>query len=172
MRKLLPLIDVVIANEEDCGDVLRIRAAETDVHTGCLAVERYPEVARRLIDQFPNVAHVAITLRESLSASHNNWGGMLYDRDRSTALFAPLRDGQYQPYAITNIVDRVGAGDAFAAGLIHALTTPELSPPDVAVRFAVAASCLAHSIVGDFNFSTRTEIEALMAGSVSGRVIR
>jgi 2-dehydro-3-deoxygluconokinase len=137
-----------------------------------MAIEQYPDVARQLINQFPNVARVAITLRESLSASHNRWGGMLYDRDQSEALFAPLRDGQYEPYSITNIVDRVGAGDAFSAGLIFALTTPELSSPEQAIRFAVAASCLAHSVVGDFNFSSRAEIEALMAGASSGRVIR
>ncbi len=172
MRQLLPLVDLVIANEEDCSDVLGIRAEDTDVHAGRLAIDHYPDVARQLIEQFPNVARVAITLRESLSASHNRWGGMLYDRDEAIALFAPRQEETYQPYSITNIVDRVGAGDAFSAGLIFALTTPELGSLDQAIRFAAAASCLAHSIVGDFNFSSRAEIEALMAGAASGRVIR
>ncbi len=172
MRQLLPWIDLVVANEEDCSDVLQIRAGDTDVHSGHLAVDRYPDVARQVIEQFPNVSYVGITLRESLSASHNRWGGMLYDRDQSQALFAPLREGRYEPYSITNIVDRVGAGDSFSAGLIFALTTPKLSSPETAIRFAVAASCLAHSTVGDFNFNTRAEIEALMAGATSGRVIR
>ena len=172
MRQLLPSVDLVIANEEDCSDVLGIRAEDTDVHAGRLAIDHYPDVARQLTDQFPNVARVAITLRESLSASHNRWGGMLYDRDEAIAFFAPRQEETYQPYSITNIVDRVGAGDAFSAGLIFALTTPDFGSLDQAIRFAAAASCLAHSIVGDFNFSSRAEIEALMAGAASGRVIR
>jgi 2-dehydro-3-deoxygluconokinase len=173
MRDILPLIDVLIANEEDCGDVLGIRAVDTDVQAGKLAADRYPDVARQIIGQFPNISLIGITLRESISASHNNWGGMLYDPHEDLAHFAPLDDGgTYRPYAIHNIVDRVGAGDAFAAALIFARTTPELTAPHDAVRFAVAASCLAHSVVGDFNFASRDEIESLMRGSASGRVVR
>ncbi|MCA9170794.1 MAG: sugar kinase [Planctomycetales bacterium] len=172
MRQLLPLVDLVVANEADCSDVLQIRAEGTDVDAGQLSVDRYPQVAEQLIQQFPNVSRVAITLRESHSASHNDWGGMLYERDNSHAYFAPMSDGEYSPYPIKNMVDRVGAGDSFAAGLIFALTTPELSDPHTALQFAVAASCLAHSIEGDFNYSTRGEIEALMGGSTAGRVIR
>jgi len=173
MRGILPFVNVVIANEEDCADVLGIHAADTDVHAGELNTARYPDVARQVVAQFPNVRRVAITLRESLSATHNNWGAMLYDADREQPFFAPLDgDGNYQPYPIRNIVDRVGGGDAFAGGLIFALTTPELAEPQTAVRYAVAASCLKHSIKGDFNFSTRAEVEALMGGSASGRVIR
>jgi 2-dehydro-3-deoxygluconokinase len=176
MRTILPHVDLVVANESDCQDVLGIAADETDVDAGQLAIDRYPQVASRLTDQFPNVSRVAITLRESHSASHNDWGGMLYVREpgqpTGQAYFAPDVDGQYEPYPIRNIVDRVGAGDAFAAGLILASTASELSAPETAVRFAVAASCLAHSIPGDFNYSTRQEIEALMGGSTSGRVIR
>jgi 2-dehydro-3-deoxygluconokinase len=176
MRTILPHVDLVVANESDCQDVLGIAAAETNVDAGQLAIDRYPLVAAQVTDQFPNVSRVAITLRESHSASHNDWGGMLYVRaagqPTGQAYFAPEVDGQYQAYPIRNIVDRVGAGDAFAAGLIFASTVPELSPPETAVRFAVAASCLAHSILGDFNYSTRQEIEALMGGSTSGRVIR
>jgi len=125
------------------------------------------------VEQFPNVSKVAITLRESLSASHNNWGAMLYDAKTDTPSFAPLdADGKYKSYEIKNIVDRVGGGDSFAGGLIFALTTPELSEPQKAIKYAVAASCLKHSIKGDFNFSTRAEVEALMGGSTSGRVVR
>lgn len=83
-----------------------------------------------------------------------------------------MKDGVYQPYEIKNIVDRVGGGDAFGAGLIYALQTPELSQPETAIAFAAASSCLAHSIVGDFNYSSRAEVERLMKGSGSGRVIR
>ena len=173
MRGILPFVDVVIANEEDCADVLGIQAGDTDVQAGTLNTARYPEVARQVVSQFPNVRKVAITLRESLSATHNNWGGMLYDAKRDEAYFAPLDStGNYQPYQITNIVDRVGGGDAFAGGLIFALTTPALSEHQTALKFAVAASCLKHSIHGDFNYSTRAEIESLMGGSSSGRVIR
>ena len=172
MRNLLPLVDVVIANEEDCQDVLSIQAEDTDVDSGQLSVDRYPEVARKVVADFPNLRQVAITLRESISASHNNWGAMLYDVDSDSAYFAPERDGEYEPYEIKNIVDRVGGGDSFAAGLIFALNTPKLAAPELAIQFATAASCLAHSIVGDFNFSSRAEVEALMHGSASGRVIR
>ena len=172
MRELLAYVDVVIGNEEDAGEVLGIHAADTDVHSGKLATDKYPEVARAIVAQFPQVTHVAITLRESISASHNNWGAMLYDSQADRAFYAPTAAGHYQPYAITHIVDRVGGGDAFAAGLIFARLTQELSAPQIAISFAVAASCLAHSISGDFNFSSRTEVEALMRGSASGRVVR
>ncbi len=173
MREILPFVDVVIANEEDCHDVLGIQAGETDVHAGELDTARYPDVARQVTAQFPNVTHVAITLRESYSANHNNWGAMLYDVASDTPHFAPLNnEDNYQPYPIKNIVDRVGGGDSFAGGLIFSLITPELAAPETAIRYAVAASCLKHSIKGDFNFSTRAEVEALMGGSTSGRVVR
>ncbi len=172
MREILPFVDLVVANEEDAAEVLRIRARDTDVQAGRVAVEHYPEVAREIVRQFPNITRVAITLRESISASHNNWGALLYESARDEAFFAPLQDACYEPYQIRNIVDRVGAGDSFAAALIFALTTPELSSPETAVAFAAAASCLAHSIPGDFNYSSRGEVEALMKGSGSGRVIR
>jgi 2-dehydro-3-deoxygluconokinase len=173
MRGLLEFVDVVIANEEDAEQVLGIRAAHTDVEQGQLGVGAYPDVAREIVRQFPQVKLVGITLRESLSASHNNWGAMLYDAASDAPYFAPLDgEGNYRPYAIRNIVDRVGAGDAFAGGLIFALLTPELAGPETALRYAVAASCLKHSIVGDFNYASREEIEALMRGSGSGRVQR
>jgi 2-dehydro-3-deoxygluconokinase len=172
MRQVLPHVDLVIANEEDCAVVLGIHAAKTDVEAGDLQIASYPDVARQVVGQFPSVTKVGITLRESLSASHNNWGAMLYCADEDRAYFAPTEADAYRPYEIKNIVDRVGGGDAFAAGLIYALTTPELRAPQTAVRFATAASCLAHSVVGDFNYSTRTEVEALMRGSGSGRVVR
>lgn len=173
MRTILPWVDMVMANEEDCHAVLGILAGDTDVHSGVLDTSRYPEVARQVVQQFPNIGKVAITLRESISASHNNWGAMLYDAVSDQAFFAPLdRDGNYQSYSIKNIVDRVGGGDAFAGGLIFALITPELSAPQTALDYAVAASCLKHSIQGDVNYSSRSEVEALMGGSVSGRVVR
>ncbi len=173
MRQLMPSIDVVIANEEDADLALGIRAAETNVDSGQLNVAGYEGVAKQIIEEFPNVSKVAITLRESISASHNNWGAMLYDAAARQAYFAPLdSEGRYQPYEIRNIVDRVGAGDSFAGGLIFALNTKELLETETALRYAVAASCLKHSIKGDFNYASRNEIEALMSGSGSGRVQR
>jgi len=172
MRAILPSVDVVIGNEEDAADVLGIHAGGSNVHGGQLAINRYPQVAAEIIRQFPNVGKVAITLRESISASHNNWGAMLYNGATEQAHFAPLTGGSYQPYEIRDIVDRVGGGDSFAAGLVYALNTAELSAPETAIRFAVAASCLAHSVEGDFNYSTRAEVEKLMNGNASGRVVR
>ena len=118
MRQILPYVDVVIANEEDCHDVLGIQAGETDVHKGALDVEKYPDVARKVVDQFPSIQKVAITLRESHSATHNNWGAMLYDSQSDRSYFAPLNANEiYQAYEIKDIVDRVGGGDSFAGGL-------------------------------------------------------
>ncbi|MBL8851228.1 MAG: sugar kinase [Planctomycetaceae bacterium] len=173
MRSMMPYIDVVIANEEDADLSLGIAAKETDVAGGHLHIEGFGDVARTIVQQFPNVSRVAITLRESISASHNNWGALLYDARLDRHWLAPLgADGRYEPYEIRNIVDRVGAGDSFSGGLIYALTTPELSEPEVALRYAVAASCLKHTIIGDFNYASRAEIEGLMSGGGSGRVQR
>lgn len=172
MRRILPNVGVVIANEEDAHDVLGISAENTDVESGKLDAEKYVGVAREIVRQFPNVRMVAITLRESISATHNNWGAMLYDAGKDQAHFAPEHDGEYAPYEIRFIVDRVGGGDSFGAGLVFALNTPELAGPEYAIRFAVASSCLCHSISGDFNYVSRSEVESLMGGSASGRVVR
>ncbi len=171
MSGLLPYIDVVIANEEDMADVLGIEGS--DVHGGVIDADRYVEVAREAVKLFPNVSKVAITLRESLSATHNNWGAMLYDVASDAPHFAPLdADGNYSPYEIKNIIDRVGGGDSFGAGLVFALNSDELSEPSQAIRFAVASSCLCHSIDGDFNYVSCDEVLSLMGGSASGRVVR
>lgn len=173
IRGLLAHADIVIGNEEDADLVLGIRAEGTDVERGRLRADAYADVARQMVRQFPHVRQVGITLRESVSASHNNWGGMLYDSQTDQAVFAPLdSDGLYCPYQIRHIVDRVGGGDAFAAGLIFALSTPELTEASRAVSFAAAASCLKHSIQGDLNLVSRAEVEALMKGHSSGRVKR
>ena len=172
MAQILPYVDVVIANEEDAAIVLDVHATDTDVEAGELAAARYPAVAREIVRRFPNASRVGITLRESISASYNRWGAMLYDAATDEPVFAPVRDGAYRPYEITNIVDRVGAGDAFVAGLIYASSTAGLDAPQEMLAFATSASCLAHSIQGDFNFSSREEVELLMRGSGSGRVVR
>ena len=172
MSDVLTSVDVLIANEQDCEDVLGIQATKTDVEAGCLSIENYPQVAREVRQRFPNIAWVAITLRESISASHNNWGAMLWQASEDTAVFAPTVDGEYSPYAVRSIVDRVGGGDAFAAGLIFAMSSRDYATVKEQLEFAVAASCLAHSIKGDFNYTSREEVDALMKGSASGRVVR
>lgn len=139
---------------------------------GELDLSGYPSVARQIVERFPLVKRVAITLRESLSASHNNWGAMLFEAEGDQAWFAPTVDGRYTPYAIHNIVDRVGAGDSFAGALVYALAEAFPNDPESAVGFAAAASCLAHSIRGDFNLNTFAEVEALRLGDASGRVQR
>ena len=173
MSEIMPFVDVVIGNEEDAQDVFGIKAEGTKVEAGELSIDKYPDVARKLAQRFPNLKKVAITLRESLSATHNNWGAMLYDVQMGKADFAPMIDDKYSPYEIKNIVDRIGGGDSFAAGLIYALTDKELSTNQSdAVNFATSASCLCHSIEGDFNFVTKDEVFALMRGDASGRVRR
>lgn len=173
MESLLPHVQVLIANEEDADHVLGIRAAETDVDAGELNRDGYKEVAEQISLKFPNIRSIAITLRESVSASHNNWGAMLYDVSTRQAFFAPTDStGEYAPYEIHHIIDRVGAGDSFAGALVFAMSTPELSSPEKALQYAVAASCLKHSVLGDFNDVSRAEIEALMKGGGHGRVSR
>lgn len=172
MNDILPYVDLVIANEEDAFDVLGISAGDSNIESGKINADKYTDVAKEIVRQFPNVKKVAITLRESFSATHNNWGAMLYDATTQESHFAPLEDGKYTPYEIKNIIDRVGGGDSFGAALVFALNTPELSNSQDAIRFAVASSCLCHSINGDFNYVSRAEVESLMGGSSSGRVVR
>ncbi len=173
LAQVLPHVDLVIANEEDAADVLDIHAEGTDVASGRINAAAYTRVAQQIVARYPNVSRVAITLRESHSADHNDWGAMLYDAASKQSHFAPLSpSGEYKPYEIRDIVDRVGGGDSFAAGLLFALASSDFSVPGKAIAFAVAASCLKHSIQGDFNYVTRDEIVTLMAGNASGRVQR
>lgn len=173
MTKILPYVDILIGNEEDAEDVLGIKAGQTDVHVGKLDIGQYPEVARQIHELFPQIKKIAITLRQSISASHNNWGAMLYDTENHKACFAPSVEGVYQPYEIRDIVDRIGGGDSFSGSLIFSLQDPSLCKDDqTVVSFAVAASCLCHSIEGDFNFVSKEEVMALAGGDASGRVKR
>ena len=173
MEPLAALADVLIGNEEDAKDVFGIEAEGSSVEDGKLSLEGYKGVASALSRRFPKAKFAATTLRESHSATWNGWGAMLYDCSSATAHFAPLApDGSYRPYEIRHIVDRIGGGDSFAAGLIYALNTPAWSDPARAVAFAVAASCLKHSIPGDYNAVSAAEVEALARGNASGRVSR
>jgi len=159
LRELLPLADLIIGGREDFLAVLEDEAAPATVQ----------ELMSQMARQFPKAQLVAMTQREAVSAHHHFWSGLLYEVAHSTLHQAPSEGGRYE---ISQIVDRLGGGDAFTAGLIFALVTPALSDPATALAFATAASCLAHSIQGDFNFVTRAEVEALMFGDASGRVRR
>ena len=159
MSKLMPYVDVCIANEEDAKDVFGIAASGTDIAAGKLSREGYRSVTEQLCARFGFKA-VAITLRGSISASDNDWAAMLYTGGE--AYFSPT-------YHI-RIVDRVGGGDSFGAGLIYAMLNGK-APQDT-VNFAVAASCLKHSIEHDFDLVSVSEVEALAAGNASGRVQR
>lgn len=159
MDGLMKYVDVCIANEEDASDVFGIKASDTDVTTGKVNHEGYKDVARQLADRF-GFKKVAITLRGSISANDNNWAAMLYT------------DGQYyfsKNYLI-HIVDRVGGGDSFGAGLIYSCISG--FAPQETIEFAVAASCLKHTIEGDLNMVSVDEVKKLAGGDGSGRVQR
>ncbi|MCL2440141.1 MAG: sugar kinase [Treponema sp.] len=159
MSKLMEYVDLCIANEEDAADVFGIKASGSDVTTGKIDPDGYKEVAAAIIKRF-GTKQVAITLRESITANDNNWGAMLN-----------IDNNYYfsKKYAV-HIVDRVGGGDSFGAGLIYA-TLNKMSPQD-SIEFAVAASCLKHTIEGDFNLVSADEVKKLAAGNASGRVQR
>lgn len=159
MTELCKYVDVCIANEEDAHDVFGISAKNTDINSGKLDFEGYKSVASQLKDSF-GFKYVAITLRESISASDNNWSAMLFDG----------KDYCFSKKYAVRIVDRVGGGDSFGGGLIYSL----LNGYDTqkAIEFAVAASCLKHTIEGDFNMVNLSEVTALAEGNGSGRVQR
>jgi 2-dehydro-3-deoxygluconokinase len=157
MGGLMEYVDVCIANEEDAESVFGIRGAE--VTSGQIEHGQYEDVARQLTERF-GFKQVAITLRESFSASHNGWSAMLWTEGRSC--FSRRYD--------ISIVDRVGGGDSFAGGLIYALLRGDGA--EKAINFAVAASCLKHSVSGDYNRVTLEEVETLAKGDASGRVQR
>jgi 2-dehydro-3-deoxygluconokinase len=159
MEKLVKYVDVCIANEEDAEKVFGIKASGTDVSGGKLNHEAYKEVAKQLSDRF-GCKYVAITLRTSISANDNKWAAMLYDGNEYH--FSKSYD--------IHIVDRVGGGDSFGAGLIYGLST-KMNAKDT-LEFAVAASCLKHTVEGDFNLVSVSEVKTLMGGDGTGRVQR
>ena len=160
MRDLVALADLVVANEEDCQKALGIEAS-ADVTAGPLATGTYEELSAEVLRQFPHLRAVAITLRESRGADVNGWSACLRDADGFHA---------GRSFEILDIVDRVGAGDAFAAGLIHAWLAG--MPAGAGLDFAIAAGCLKHSVPGDFNRVSLAEVQRLAAGDASGRVRR
>jgi len=162
MRELLQYCDIAIGNEEDAEKVFGIKAPETDVAAGKVEAEHYRFVCEELARVFPNLKQIAITLRGSFSANHNTWSAILWDAGK--LIFGST-------YDITHIVDRVGGGDSFMGGLIYGLIK---FPADrqKALDFAVAASALKHTIFGDFNLVSVSEVEKLIQGDSSGRVSR
>jgi len=159
MTDLCQYVDVCISNEEDAKDVFGIEAENTDIYGGKLDHEAYKSVAKQLADKF-GFEKVAITLRTSISANDNDWAGMLYDGENYC----------FSKSYHLHIVDRVGGGDSFGTGLIYSLLSGKTSQQ--AIEFAVAASALKHSVEGDFNRVSVSEVEKLAGGDASGRVQR
>lgn len=159
MTRLCQYVDVCISNEEDANDVFGICAENTDVTAGSINTENYKQVAGRLMTEI-GFKQVAITLRESISANDNRWSAMLYDG----------KEFYFSKKYDIHIVDRVGGGDSFGAGLIYAMSKDY--SPQAAIEFAVAASCLKHSVEGDYNLVTVDEVLKLAGGDASGRVQR
>jgi 2-dehydro-3-deoxygluconokinase len=160
MREMMASVDIAIANEEDVQMSLGIQA-HVDVHSGSLDRTQYEQLTLQVLSEFSALKAIAVTLRESFSASHNGWSACLHDRKQFLAS---------RRYDITHIVDRVGGGDSFAAGLIYGFQ--HLSSLQDALEFAVAASCLKHSVPGDFSRASVEEVQALIQGGGSGRVQR
>ena len=160
MSKLVKYVDVLISNEEDCKDVFSIEAENTDINSGVISQKGYEGIGKRLMEKFPNIKYVAFTLRESVSASCNGWSAMLIDGKNVY---------KSKKYTI-DIVDRVGGGDSFGAGLIYGLKN-KLGEQN-AIEFAVAASCIKHTVEGDFNIASVDEVNKLAGGDGSGRVQR
>lgn len=159
MSTLMPYVDLCIANEEDAADVFGIHAGNTDISAGALSHDAYISVAEKLKERF-GFEKVAITLRSSISANDNKWAGMLYDG----------QDVWFSQEYDVHIVDRVGSGDSFGGALIYSLLNNY--EPQKAIDFAVAASCLKHSMEHDFNLVSVAEVASLAAGNASGRVQR
>ncbi len=161
MGELVEYVDYAIGNEEDADKVFGITAEGVDVEAGEVEASAYRSVCEQLMERFSKLKKVAITLRSSVSASHNNWSGVLYDGET-------LYEGP--KYEITHIVDRVGGGDSFCGGLVYALSSGKSDQE--AIDFAVSASCLKHTVYGDFNLVSVDEVEKLAGGTGSGRVQR
>ncbi len=162
MPELLKNCDIAIGNEEDAEKVFGIKAYGVDVGSGKIDAKKYEYVTKELIKKFPNLKYIAITLRGSISASHNTWSGVLFDGKE--LITGPT-------YDIEPIVDRIGGGDAFAAGIIYGFLMFQKDLRQT-LNFAIAASCLKHTIVGDFCITSLDEIQKLMTGDTSGRVSR
>ena len=160
MPELMKYVDIVIANEEDCQKCLGIEA-DVDVTSGSLDVDKYRVLSQKMLQRFPSVKYLAVSLRESVSADWNNWSAILAE---------PGEVHVSKKYEIRHIVDRIGGGDSFGSGLIYGLN--HFETPQEALEFAVAASALKHTIYGDFNRVSVQDVMTLAGGDASGRVQR
>jgi 2-dehydro-3-deoxygluconokinase len=188
IAELMPMVDLFVGGTDEIGEILQETgnslpsqnhafgdsAADTFADASD-AFDAFEKAAGALCGRFPKLSHVGSTFRRTTSATRHELGGMLYEAASGRVHWAPAgrNAGEgYTSYCVDPVVDRIGTGDAFTAGLLFALTTPELSDPGQAIAFATASFCLSHSIEGDFNATTRGEIEELLAGDASGRVQR
>ena len=160
MPEITSMVDVLIANEEDCQKCLGLKV-DVDVESGEVGADNYRPMTDSLLKEYSNLKFVSVSLRESLSADYNRWSGLLASRD---GFFVSRK------YEIRDIVDRIGGGDSFGSGLIHGLRS--LKDPQAAIEFAMAASALKHTVYGDFNRVSREDVQSLAGGSGSGRVQR
>jgi 2-dehydro-3-deoxygluconokinase len=160
MRELVKYVDIAVGNEEDCQKSLGVKA-DVDIESGKLEIEQYRKLSEKVLETFPNLKKLGITMRESYSADHNGWSGVLNNRTQFLVS---------KKYDIQDIVDRVGTGDSFAAGLIYGIN--HLGSDQEALDFAIAASCLKHSIPGDLPLISLKDVKSLVGGKASGRVQR
>ena len=163
MLELVAGADIILGNEEDCEKVFGIKPQGFDASNTCGMVDQgsFISVCQQMMHKFPRCKKMAVTLRGAINANHNTWGGVLYDGNHLI---------ESRRYDITDIVDRVGGGDSFMGGLIYGLL--HYKDDKQALEFATAASCLKHTLKGDFNWVTVNDVENLMNGDISGRVKR
>lgn len=172
LARILPVVDLLTSNPADLAQAAGLEAPPAGRESSEEGRRDLVALARAVTTKFPRLQRIALTLRGGVSATHQRWGALLYTVAEDSASFAPVAGGEFQPYEVARVVDRLGTGDALAGALLFALGTPELAAPEKAIGFAAAASCLAHSIHGDFNYVTRAEVEALQRGGNGGSVSR
>lgn len=165
MRELMPRVDMFIGGREDAAEVLGISSTTSQP-------EELLRISREIGERYPRLKYVAMTRRIGSTANSNSFGGMLYESESKRVVYAPLLNQEPSWYEINDIVDRLGAGDAFTAGMLYSLTRSSVVDLQKVIDFATAAGCLAHSIEGDYNYVTRSEVEAIVAGVQGGRVSR
>ena len=168
--EMMEYVDILFAARIDAETIFQIHVDCPDTFS---RIDEQPYVAEAINRRFPSVQLLATTMRQSISATYNKWGAALYDLSNGCQYVSPCHGGVYEPYDITFIVDRIGAGDSFAAGLLYALLDEELGKDlQTVIDFATAASCLSHSIMQDINYVTRDDVLALMKTGGHGTVSR
>ncbi len=170
IREMMDYVDILFAARIDAETLLGIKI---DADPSASRIEEQPYVAEAINRKYPSVSMVLTTMRQSISATYNKWGAAMYDISDGMQYVSPCVNGKYVPYDITSIVDRIGAGDSFAAGFLYAMTDPELSSDkQTMIDFATASSCLCHSIMQDINYVTKDDVLSLMRSGGHGTVSR